>query len=167
MKSFVLAPRIPNLSIQFLALALALPGCATLGTLVPAQSAGSAPVAAKPARPVVTAENRLVLMPYGHYSGRADLGSATLDLGQDQTFTLVWKVPAAGRQGQWSGTFEWTRNSAGFESLELYDVREAINGQVGDGTRDHRQAVLHLDTEAHTFAITVPDLGTVDFKPAG
>lgn len=119
---------------------------------------------------MVTAENRLVLVPHGQYSAKADRGAASLDLREDQRFMLHWQVRLPSgvvREGQWNGTFEWLKNDAGMESLAFFDVREAIDGRIRDGMQDNTQVVTHLDKEQHQFAIRVPDLGTVDFKPAG
>lgn len=143
-----------------------------LGTSAPA-AAGPWPSAQKssraeptrPARPVITAENRLVLMPYGRYSGKAELGTAQLELREDQTFVLSWQVPIRQREGQLTGTFEWLKNAAGFESLAFWDVREAINGTLTGNTSDRTQAVLRLDRDLHHFTLSLPDLGEVSFKP--
>lgn len=151
-----------NSMLRLTGLAIVCSGC-----LVPAQT-GSKPAAAAN-RPVVTPENRLVLMPYGQYKGAAPFGTATLDLQNDQKFVLHWqaKLPSGiVREGQWNGTFEWLRNDAGFESIAFFDVREAIDGKIADGMSDKKQAVTSIDTEKQAFAIKVPDLDTVEFKPA-
>ncbi|MBN2797857.1 MAG: hypothetical protein JXX28_01805 [Deltaproteobacteria bacterium] len=142
----------------------ALHGCAT----IPLPSLQPAPAPARPAgpaRPVVTPETRLVLMPYGQYAGQVIGGTATLDLSEDQRFTLSWEVPIEHKQGQWSGEFEWLLNKSGFETLALFGVREAVNGTLTGQEGDHWQVVSQLDREQHRFAISVPDLGTVRFAP--
>lgn len=143
-------------------LALSLTGC-----FLVEPSAAPSTAAAKPAatRPVVTAETRLVIFPYGHYSGRSDRGTATLDLQEDQHFTLSWQVTVPAKQGQWSGEFEWLKNASGFESLAFFGVREAVDGQLTGSDSDRWQVVSQMDQQEHRFAISVPDLGTVLFAP--
>lgn len=145
----------------FLALVIATSGCALL---LPKPK----PQHHRRPRPVVTAENRFVLMPYGRYLGRSGRGSAELILGQDQKFFLRFDWAEYGRphEGQWTGTFEWLKRN-GFETIAFYDVVEGVDARrTFMGTRDVESAILHLDRQRHEFAFDVPHLGTVDFAPA-
>lgn len=149
-----------------LLLFLALPACATLSELLPAPQPAAPAARPAPERPVVTAETRLVLFPYGQYTASNEKGSATLDLNADQSYTLSWQVPLTGKQGQWSGSFEWLKNAAGFEILAYFDTRVAENGALtGALIVDKREALSQLDFERHAFAVSVPDLGVVRFTP--
>jgi len=122
---------------------------------------------AAPSRPTIDPKDRFLLVPYGKYAGTLDKIDVTLWLKEDQTFDLKWVNNLTREQVQWSGEFEWIKGPVA-ETLELYEVREAVNARVKDGKQTVKLAVMGIDKETNSFRLAISRIGHGDvaFKPA-
>jgi hypothetical protein len=131
------------------------------------ETAGSAEATAggcAAAGPAPEAE-RADVAPPGRYRGRADDGSADLELREDGSFVLTWQDSVRMQQGQWSGRYEFVRSGIG-EAFRASQVQEAIDGRVVSECASRSLAVLGIDRERAGFSLSISPLGDVAFRPA-
>ena len=127
-------------------------------------TASAAPAATAPP-PAATVEPAFLLVPHGRYKGAGAGVTAELTLSADSTFVLTWSAERRLEQGQWTGRFAWIKGGIG-DSLSLREVREAINARRSSGFRDETLAVTRVDRARNAFAVSLGNLGTVEFQPS-